>query len=384
MQPRHTPQDEAFLRKALELAERGRGFVSPNPMVGAIVVREGEIVGTGFHRRFGGDHAEVEALRDAGDQARDATLYVNLEPCSHFGKTPPCVNRIIDAGVKRVIVGAMDPNPLVNGRGIAILREHGIEVEAGVLEESCRDLNAAFLKFITTGLPYVTLKLAQSLDGKIADARGASRWISNSQARRLVHRWRWQHDAILIGIGTVLKDNPMLTVRDDDGPQPRRIILDSFLRTPLNAHVVSDAYVHATIIVISETCNEEEKIEEISKRGGVVWKVPADPRGGVVLNAVMARARLANIAEIMVEGGRSVFSSFLEGRLADRLACFIAPMLLGDGVPAFHGIKNLAVDKNIFLQKTSWQVIDDNVLLTGNLHYPLNQLNPITTKQQTD
>jgi len=370
MQERHSPQDEFFLQKALELAGRGRGFVSPNPMVGAIVVRENEIVGTGFHRRFGGDHAEVEALRDAGDQARGATLYVNLEPCSHFGKTPPCANRIIDAGIKRVVIGMMDPNPLVNGRGIAILREYGIEVEAGVLDESCRELNAAFFKFISTSLPYVTLKIAQSVDGKIADASGASRWISNAAARRVVHRWRWQHDAILVGIGTVLKDNPMLTVRDDDGPQPRRIILDSFLRTPLSAHVVSDAYVHATIIAISETCNEEEKINEITKRGGVVWKVPADSRGGLMLDMVMARARLANIAALMVEGGRSVFSSFLEARLADRLACFIAPKLLGDGVPAFQGLKDLSVNKNISLVKSSWQVIDDNVLLRGNLRYP--------------
>ncbi len=373
MQEQHSPQDEFFLQKALELADRGRGFVSPNPMVGAIVVRENEIVGTGFHRRFGGDHAEVEALRDAGDQARAATIYVNLEPCSHFGKTPPCVNRIIDAGIKRVVIGTTDPNPLVNGRGIAILREHGIEVETGVLEESSRELNAAFFKFILTGLPYVTLKIAQSVDGKIADAGGGSRWISNAAARRLVHRWRWQHDAILVGIGTVLKDDPMLTVRDDDGPQPKRIILDSFLRTPLNANVVSDAYVHTTIVAISETCNEEEKIDEISKRGGTIWKVPADSRGGLVLEIVLARARLANIAALMVEGGRSVFSSFLEAHHADRLACFIAPKLLGDGVPAFQGLKDLTANHSISLGKATWQVVDDNVLLQGNLQYPTTQ-----------
>lgn len=373
MQEKLTPQDEAFLQKALELADRGRGFVSPNPMVGAVVVRESEIVGTGFHRRFGGDHAEVEALRDAGDQARGATLYVNLEPCSHFGKTPPCVNRIIDAGIKRVVIGTFDPNPLVNGKGVTILRERGIEVEVGALEESCRDLNAAFLKFITTGLPYVTLKLAQSVDGKIADASGESRWISNASARRVVHRWRWQHDAILVGIGTVLKDDPMLTVRDDDGPQPKRIILDSFLRTPLSANVVSDAYVHTTIIAISETCNEEEKIDEITKRGGTIWKIPSDSRRGLMLDTVMARARLGNIATLMVEGGRSVFSSFLEAHLADRLACFIAPKLLGDGMPAFQGLKDLKTNNSISLAKATWQVVDDNVLLQGNLQYPSMQ-----------
>lgn len=370
MQSRVTGQDEHYLQKALELAERGRGFVSPNPMVGAVVVRDGEIVGTGFHRRFGGDHAEVEALRDAGPQARGATLYVTLEPCSHFGKTSPCVNRIIDAGLREVFVGTIDPNPLVNGKGIAILREHGITVEMGVREEACRELNAAFFKFITTGLPYVTLKLAQSVDGKIADAAGTSRWISNEAARRLVHRWRWQHDAILVGIGTVLTDNPQLTVRDEDGPQPRRIILDSHLRTPLDAHAVSDAFVHRTIVVISETCNEDLKIAEIEKRGGVVWRVPAGTRGGLQLEAVMGRARLANIASILVEGGRSVFSAFLEMRMADRLACFIAPKVVGDGLPAFQGLAGSPLNKAIALEKVSWQTIDDNVLLTGVVRYP--------------
>lgn len=372
MQPRITPQDEAYLQKALELAERGRRFVSPNPMVGVIVVREEEIVGTGFHRRFGGDHAEVEALRDAGALARGATLYVNLEPCSHFGKTPPCVNRIIDAGIERVVVGTVDPNPLVNGKGIEFLREHGIAAEVGVLDEACREVNAAFFKFITTGVPYVTLKMAQSVDGKIADASGASRWISNDSARRLVHRWRWQHDAILVGIGTVLKDNPQLTVRDDEGPQPRRIILDSHLRTPLESHVASDAFVNTTIIVVSEACNEAAKIAEIGKRGGVVWRVPLDRRGGLDLEAVLSRARLANVASVLVEGGRTVFSSFLEMKRADRLACFIAPKVLGDGVPAFQGLAGLDIGKTISLDKVSWQTIDDNVLLTGTLRYPLN------------
>lgn len=370
MQSRATAHDESYLQKALELADRGRGFVSPNPMVGAVVVHEGEIVGTGFHRRFGGDHAEVEALRDAGPLARGATLYVTLEPCSHFGKTPPCVNRITDAGIQRVVVGTVDPNPLVNGRGIAILREHGIAVEVGVLEEACRELNAAFFKFITSGLPYVTLKLAQSVNGKIADAQGLSRWISNEAARRVVHQWRWQHDALLVGVGTVLKDNPRLTVRDDAGPQPRRIILDSHFRTPLAAYVASDAAVHRTIIAIAEGCKEDSKIAELVKRGGIVWRVSAGINGGLQLDAVLTRARLANIASILVEGGRSVFSSFLERRLADRLACFIAPKIIGEGIPAFQGLPGTALDNGIELSKVVWQTIEDNVLLSGAIRYP--------------
>jgi diaminohydroxyphosphoribosylaminopyrimidine deaminase/5-amino-6-(5-phosphoribosylamino)uracil reductase len=283
-----------------------------------------------------------------------------------------------------VVIGSTDPNPLVNGKGIEILRAHGIEVEAGVLEESCRELNAGFFKFITAGLPYVTLKMAQSVDGKIADASGESRWISNDSARQLVHRWRWQHDAVLVGVGTVLKDNPQLTVRDDDGPQPRRIILDSHLRTPLDAHIVSDAHVHNTIIAISETCNEDEKIAELTKREAVVWRVPPGERGGLRLDAVLNKAFLANIALIIVEGGRAVFSSFLEERHADRLSCFIAPKLLGDGVPAFQGLKNLAMARHIALERPVWRVIGDNVLLQGKLWYPLDQPNLVTPKRKTD
>lgn len=370
MQARVTELDESFFHKALELAERGRGFVSPNPMVGALVVHGGEIVGTGFHHRFGGDHAEVEALRDAGPLARGATLYVTLEPCSHFGKTPPCANRIIDAGIERVVVGTIDPNPLVNGRGIAILREHGIGVEVGVLVEACQELNAAFFKFITVGLPYVTLKVAQSVDGKIADASGVSRWISNEAARRLVQRWRWQHDAVLVGIGTVLRDNPQLTVRDEEGPQPQRIVLDSHFRTPLTAHVASDTAVHRTIIVVADTCSEESKIAEFGERGGVVWRVAAGSNGGLGLQAVLAQAHLSNIASILVEGGRGVFSSFLERRLADRLACFIAPKIIGEGLLAFHGLPSSTLSGAIGLGNVSWQPIEGDVLLCGVLRYP--------------
>jgi diaminohydroxyphosphoribosylaminopyrimidine deaminase/5-amino-6-(5-phosphoribosylamino)uracil reductase len=366
---RFTSTDRAFLQKALELAITGLGYVSPNPMVGAVVVKDGEIVGTGYHRKFGGDHAEVEALREAGHLSRGATLYCTLEPCSHFGKTPPCVNRVIESGIVRVVIGTMDPNPLVNGRGVNMLREHGIAVESGLLEEACYELNESYFKFITTRLPFVTLKVAQSLDGKIADATGQSRWISNTHARKLVHRWRWQNDAILIGIGTALADDPQLTVREEPGPQPRRIIVDTNLRLPLTAKLLNDEHVAKTIVAIGENCHEREKIAEIESRGARVWLIHTTAAGNLDMRHLMERIGQEGIAALFVEGGRRIFSSLLEGRFADRLKCFIAPKLLGDGIPAFQGLPIANMNEMITLTKTSWEIVGDNVLLSGLLCY---------------
>src|SRR5262245_55321986 len=248
-------------------------------MVGAVVVRDGEIVGTGYHRKFGGDHAEIEALREAGHLARHAILYCTLEPCSHFGKTPPCVNRIIEAGITRVVLGSVDPNPLVNGRGIKVLRESGIMVETGLLAEACRELNESFFKFITTRLPFVTLKIAQSVDGKIADQHGQSRWISNTRARRLTHRWRWQSDAVLVGIRTVHADDPISRGGSGKVHQPRRLRPDRHLRIPLTAKLLADAHVERRIIIISTDCKEQDKITEIEQRGVKVWRLPPTPPG---------------------------------------------------------------------------------------------------------
>lgn len=367
--PRFAPEDRAFLQKALELATAGLGYVSPNPMVGAVVVKDGEIVGTGYHRKFGGDHAEVEALREAGHLSRGATLYCTLEPCSHFGKTPPCVNRVIESGIARVVIGTLDPNPLVNGRGVNILREHGIAVESGLLEEACYELNESYFKFITTRLPFVTLKVAQSLDGKIADAAGHSRWISNAHARKLVHRWRWQNDAILVGIGTALADDPQLTVREETGPQPRRIIVDTNLRLPLTAKLLNDEHAAKTIVAIGENCREHEKIAEIEKRGSRVWPIRTTTAGSLDMRHLMERIGQEGIASLFVEGGRRIFSSLLEGRFADRLKCFIAPKLLGDGIPAFQGLPIGTMEQAILLEKARWETVGDNVLVSGIIRY---------------
>ncbi|MGH7452340.1 MAG: bifunctional diaminohydroxyphosphoribosylaminopyrimidine deaminase/5-amino-6-(5-phosphoribosylamino)uracil reductase RibD [bacterium] len=367
--PRFTSEDHAFLQKALELAAGGLGYVSPNPMVGAVVVKDGEIVGTGYHRKFGGDHAEVEALREAGHLARGATLYCTLEPCSHFGKTPPCVNRVIESGIARVVIGTMDPNPLVNGRGVNMLCEHGIEVKSGLLEEACYELNESYFKFITMRLPFVTLKVAQSLDAKIADATGHSRWISTEQARRLVHRWRWQNDAIMVGIGTALADDPQLTVREEIGPQPRRIIVDTNLRLPLTAKLLNDEHAAKTIVAIGENCREHEKIAEIENRDARVWPIHTSAAGSLDMRHLMERIGQEGIASLFVEGGRRIFSSLLEGRFADRLKCFIAPKLLGDGIPAFQGLPISRMEQAILLEKAYWETVGDNVLVSGIVRY---------------
>ena len=362
--------DREFLKKAIQLALRGRGFVSPNPLVGAVVVREGEIVGTGCHRKFGGEHAEVEALREAGHFARHATLYCTLEPCSHFGKTPPCVNRIIEAGIKRVVLGSVDPNPLVNGRGIKVLRESNITVETGLLAEACREVNESFFKYITTRLPFVTLKISQSVDGKIADQNGQSRWISNERSRRLTHRWRWQTDAVLVGIGTVLADDPRLTVRYEEGPQPRRIVLDSHLRIPLSAKLLNDSHVERTAILVSHECKEHEKAGEIERRGAKIWRVPATLSGHLDLSQALERIGQEGVASLMVEGGRRIFTSFLEERLADRLTCFFAPIILGEGIPAFKGLEISNISEAIHLIKPRWKILGDNGLVSGWIRYP--------------
>jgi len=366
---RFSQADREFFKKALALAKLGRGFVSPNPVVGAVVVREGEIVGTGYHRKFGGNHAEVEALHEAGPQARGATLYCTLEPCSHFGKTPPCVNRVVDAGIQKVVIGSVDPNPLVNGRGIRLLREHGIVVESGLYEEACREMNESFFKYIATRMPFLTLKIAQSIDGKIADRHGYSRWISNSFARKLTHRWRWQSDAVLTGIGTVLQDDPQLTVRHENGPQPRRIVLDSHLRIPLTAKLLTDDHVHRTIVVISTACKEEEKAAYLEQLGAHIWRVSPGKSGSLNMVEVLDRLGGEGIASVLVEGGRRIFSALLEEKLADRLSCFVAPIILGEGVPAFHGLQIGSMSEAITLENLRWKVLGNNGLLTGRIKY---------------
>jgi len=323
--------DEKFMRRALTLARKGEGGVSPNPLVGAVIVREGRIIGEGWHRCCGENHAEINAIRDATETVAGATFYITLEPCSHHGRTPPCAEALIACRPGRVVVGAVDPNPVVSGRGIEALRQSGIETEVGLLEEACRESNRIFFKYIRTGLPYVTLKFAQTLDGRIATASGDSRWISSPPSLRFAHRLRTVHDAILVGAGTVLMDNPELTCRLVRGRNPLRIVVDSGLRLPPDANIFSDG--KRTVAVA--TCRAPvENRRLLEKKGVEVLEIVEDQAGHVDLHQLLTVLGKRKISSVLVEGGAALATAFLMENLVDRLLIVLAPKIVGVGVNA--------------------------------------------------
>jgi diaminohydroxyphosphoribosylaminopyrimidine deaminase/5-amino-6-(5-phosphoribosylamino)uracil reductase len=321
---------ERFMRRAIELAEHGRGLTLPNPMVGAVVVTPaGEVVGEGFHATAGGPHAEVEALRAAGARARGATVYVTLEPCSHHGRTPPCAVAVVEAGVARVVAALTDPNPLVSGRGIAILRKAGVEVVTGVGAADAERQNRVFLTAMRERRPHVTLKAAMTLDGKIADLHGASKWITGEAARRSAHRLRSESDAIVVGVGTVLRDDPELTVRLDR-PWPReplRVVLDTAARTPREARLIRAGAAERALIVVGVNAPEERTRTLASAGASVVRCRTTD--GRVSLEALLTELFAREIRSVLVEGGGEVHASFLDAGLVDRVAVYVAPLLVG-------------------------------------------------------
>ncbi|MFH1285397.1 MAG: bifunctional diaminohydroxyphosphoribosylaminopyrimidine deaminase/5-amino-6-(5-phosphoribosylamino)uracil reductase RibD [Candidatus Micrarchaeota archaeon] len=307
-----------YMKLALELAKNGTP--SPNPYCGAVIVKNGKIIGRGFHARAGEAHAEVNALREAGEKARGAVLYVTLEPCSHYGKTPPCTKAIIEAGIKRVVYGARDVNPLVQGE--EELKKEGVEVKGGVMKKECEELNEIFFKFMESKLPFVLLKSAMSLDGKIACASGDSKWISGEEAREYSHALRSEYDAILVGINTVLKDNPKLTSRVEGGRNPLRVILDSKLRIPLDANVLADSNV---IIATSEKFDEKKK--RVLERKGVRVLVLGKERVG--MRALMKKLGELGVTSVLIEGGGEVSASALKEKIVDKVLFFIAPKIIG-------------------------------------------------------
>lgn len=321
------------MRRALELAARGWGRVSPNPLAGAVVVRDGDIVGEGFHEQYGGPHAEVAALNAAGAAARDATLYVTLEPCAHYGKTPPCTTAIRQAGIARVVIAAADPNPVAAG-GAEWLRSTGIEVETGLLAEEARDQNAPFFHAHPAGAatrPWLALKLALTLDARISDASGRSAWITGPEARAEVHRLRAGYDAIAVGSGTVIADDPLLTVRGAVQPRnaPLRVVFDRRLRTPPGARLLSAE--GAPLLFIAGPAAEPGRAALLRERG-------AEVEAADTLDAALSILAARGIRSLFVEGGAAVATSLLERRLVDRLYLFYAPLLLGGGLAAFDGL----------------------------------------------
>ncbi len=346
-----SPEDRRHMRRALQLARRGVGMVSPNPMVGAVIVRAGEVIAEGYHRRYGADHAEADAIKRAGGDVRGTTIYVNLEPCCHWGKTPPCVDTLIERGVKRVVIGTLDPNPQVNGKGAKTLREHGIAVEVGVLEQEARRLNEVYFKYISTGLPFVTVKYAQSLDGRIATSGGDSRWISSERSRKRAHRLRSHHDAVMVGIGTVLADDPQLTVRWVKGKTPLRIVIDGHLRIPLDAQVLKNG--ERTLIATTDA-HDTGTYETITEKGNEILVAEKDRDGRVALRPLLKALTAKGITSILVEGGREVITSLLREGLVDRMVIVTAPLIIGKGIEA---VGDLGIDAlNRALRPSSYTV----------------------------
>ncbi len=326
-----TDSDKFFMKRALRLAARGAGNTSPNPMVGAVIVKDRVIIGEGYHERLGGPHAEVNAIAKAGAAARGATLFVSLEPCNHQGRTPPCTKGVLEAGISRVVFGMHDPNPGVAGGGAAYLAKMGLEVAGGVLECECRSLNQPFIKFITTGLPYVTLKAAATLDGFIATSSGDSKWITNEKSRRFAHRLRFMSDGVVVGIGTALADNPMLTVRLPGKKiyrQPVRIILDSGLKLRMDSKLVQTARTTPVWVVCGQEAPESRE-QELSSAGVEVIRTSSGRRG-LEIGALLKELGKRGLANILVEGGGRVLGSFMESGLADEFHFFYAPKILAD------------------------------------------------------
>ena len=332
--------DSSYMALAVELAERGVGWVSPNPLVGAVLVKDGRIIGQGWHARCGGLHAEREAFAACTESPVGATLYVTLEPCCHHGRQPPCTEAILEAGISRVVVGSGDPNPLVAGKGLEFLRAHGVEVEAGVLQAECDALNDVFFHYIRTKRPYVVMKYAMTLDGKIATRTGASQWITGEAARSRVHQDRHRYAAIMVGVGTVLADDPLLTCRMEGGRNPVRVICDTHLRTPLESQIVRTAGEIPTILAVGEAASAQAA--PYRDAGCQVWVLP-ERDGHVDLSALMERLGAAEIDSVLLEGGGTLNWAALESGIVQRVQAYIAPKLFG-GRDAKSPVAGLGVE----------------------------------------
>lgn len=363
--------DTYYMKKALELAKKGEGYVSPNPLVGAVVVKEGEIVGSGYHQKAGTPHAEVHAIEDAGEKAKGATLYVNLEPCCHIGKTPACSLKIINSDIKRLVVGMVDPNPKVAGKGIEQLKKAGIEIKTGVLEDEAKKLNEIFIKNMKENAPYIYLKTAQTIDGFLATSTGDSKWVTNEKAREYGHKLRHKVYAILIGIGTILSDDPRLTTRlkNKKGIDPIRIVLDSKLRTPLDANIINKKSDNKTIIFTSKNYNKE-KFDKFKDKDNVqVVILSLDNNNNLDLDEMLKILYDMEVTSILIEGGGEVNHSFIHQGLIDKIYTFIAPKILGgnDGIPSFKGEGIKSMQEIFKLKKIEYEVIDDNFLIIGEV-----------------
>lgn len=361
---------EHFMKLALTLAEKGRGSTSPNPMVGAVLVKGGRVIAAAYHRRVGGLHAEALALRKAGKNAKGATLYVNLEPCSHIGRTLPCVDAILKSGVKKVYCSIKDPNRLNNGRGIKILRKNGIRVSVGLLAGQASKMNEIFIKYITKRVPFVTLKTAESLDGKIATRKHNSKWITSEASRDYGHRLRSEVDAILVGVNTVIKDNPLLTSRRNRSPV--KVVLDPYLRVPESARIFSKRSPGLNILAVLMTgLNKKstaQKAGRLSKKGVLVLAC-RNKAGRIDLRGLLRELAELEISHLLVEGGGDTAAGFIESRLVDRVLFFIAPRIIGgrDAITSIEGLGVDKVNKAVNLEQVKVESVGGDILVMADI-----------------
>ena len=356
-----TDKDTEFMTYALSLAERGKLWTSPNPMVGAVITLNNKIIGEGFHEKYGMEHAEVNALKGLGDNLEGATLYVTLEPCSIHGKTPPCTDAILSSGIRRVVIAIKDPNPQINGAGIRILEDKGIKVDVGLLEEKAGRLNEKYVKYASTSVPWVTLKAAQTLDGRIADMNGDSKWITGESSRRTVHSLRATHDALLVGAGTVIKDNPTLDVRHVEGKNPVRVIIDEDLAADLNSKVYQ-VKTDAPTILFTSAKNSREKIDILSEKG--VKVITYENSDGLDISWMLRKLGSLGISSLLVEGGSKIFSSFLSSDSVDRYIFFVNPSLMGNGLDTFKS-DGFKVSKRLQLKEQSIELVGEDFMIQG-------------------
>ena len=355
-------KEQALMQRCIDIARNGLGKVSPNPMVGCVIVRNGKIVGEGFHRQFGGPHAEIFALYHAGKKAHGATLFVNLEPCAHFGKTPPCADAIVQSGISKVVIASKDPNPLVGGKGIRRLHEAGITVKVGVLRKEAELLNEKFFKFMNTGLPFVGIKLAQTLDGRIADIAGISKWITSETARKEVHRLRSEYDAVMVGANTVLKDDPELTVRLVKRRNPIRVVVDGRMSLPTSRKIFNTHNTPTWVLTSTAAVKiNDKKVQRLVVQGVRVLTVSASRL--LSAESILKTLAAEGISSVLLEGGASLVAPFVKHSFADSLHLFIAPKILGGGLNGIRFDKPLFLHQHMKLRMANVKNIGDDVLL---------------------
>jgi diaminohydroxyphosphoribosylaminopyrimidine deaminase / 5-amino-6-(5-phosphoribosylamino)uracil reductase len=361
---RYKNVDNKFMAAALKQAAKGVGYTSPNPAVGCVIVKDGHIVGKGYHHKAGQPHAEILALHEAGDQAIGADIYVTLEPCCIYGKTPPCTDTLVKSGVKRVIIGTVDPNPKVNGQGVRILRDAGIEVATEILEDQCREIIGGYAKVITTGLPLVTIKFAQSLDGRIATKTGNAKWISSPESRKLAHKLRATHDAILIGAATANTDDPQLNVRQIKGHNPIRVVLTGHGNIKSSLRMYTDG--QAQVLIVT-TEDNQAKLKSLENDQVEIITIPIMDES-LNLTVLLKKLVTYGINSVLIEGGGQVITYFIKQNLVDRMVMFVAPILIGEGLSSVGDLGIQTIDNARKLNNVKIKKAGPDLMLTGNLH----------------